>query len=86
MLTITCPFCGPRAETEFTFGGPAAPKRPDAPQDMSDEDWVNYLTVVPNPMGPVRENWWHGKGCGTWLTVTRDTVTHDIIGQPETPS
>jgi len=83
MLLITCPFCGPRSEVEFSFGGPVVPKRPEAPQDLSDADWVDYLTVVPNPMGPLQEKWWHGKGCGAWLTLTRDTVTHDIIGQPE---
>ena len=83
MLLIACPFCGPRSETEFFFGGPTAPKRPEVPEELSDTDWVNYLTVVPNPMGPVRDNWWHAKGCGRWLTVERDTVTHDIIGLPE---
>ena len=83
MLLITCPFCGPRSETEFTYGGPAVERRPDAPQELSDEEWVAYLTVVPNPMGPVRERWWHAKGCGAWLLVERDTVTHDILGVPE---
>ena len=83
MLRITCPFCGPRSETEFSFGGPASSQRPDAPEKLSDFDWVNYLSVVPNPMGPVRENWLHAKGCGRWLTVERDTVTHDIIRAPE---
>ena len=51
MLLINCPFCGPRPETEFAYGGPAVARRPEAPQDISDEDWVEYLTVVPNPMG-----------------------------------
>ena len=83
MLRITCPFCGPRSETEFSFGGPVSSKRPDAPEKLSDSDWVNYLSVVPNPMGPVRENWFHAKGCGRWLTVERDTVTHDITRAPE---
>ncbi len=83
MLLINCPFCGPRPETEFAYGGPAVARRPEAPQDISDEDWVEYLTVVPNPMGPVAERWWHAKGCGCWLVLKRDTVTHDIIEPPE---
>ena len=50
---------------------------------MTDVDWVEYLTVVPNPMGPVREKWWHGRGCGQWLELSRDTVTHDILDAPQ---
>ena len=83
MLLITCPFCGPRSEAEFAYGGPAVAPRPEAPQDLSDEAWIDYLTVVPNPMGPVREKWWHARGCGCWLVLERDTLTHDIIGLPE---
>ena len=83
MLLINCPFCGPRSEAEYTYGGPVRSKRPDSPQDRSDKEWVEYLTVVPNPMGPVAELWWHAKGCGAWITVSRDTVTHDILNNPE---
>ena len=83
MLLITCPFCGPRAETEFSYGGPAVARRPETPGALDDAAWVEYLTVVPNPMGPVRERWWHGKGCGRWLTVERDTLSHDITATPE---
>jgi sarcosine oxidase subunit delta len=28
MLQITCPYCGPRAEKEFTYGGEAHIVRP----------------------------------------------------------
>lgn len=81
MLQIPCPFCGPRNESEFSFGGPVGPDRPD-PQTTTDEEWVEYLTVVPNPLGPVQERWWHVKGCGTWLTIWRHTLTHDIVEGP----
>ena len=83
MLMINCPFCGPRSEAEFAFGGPSVSRRPEKPDDLSDEDWVNYLTVVPNPMGPVRELWWHARGCGAWVELERDTVKHDIVTRPE---
>ena len=79
MLLITCPFCGPRSESEFAYGGPVVDKRPSAPQEMSDTDWITHLTHVPNPMGPVTERWCHTRGCGTWVVITRDTVTHDIV-------
>ena len=53
MMLIPCPFCGHRNESEFTYGGPVKPDRPD-PNATSDEDWVEYLTTVPNPFGPVQ--------------------------------
>jgi len=31
----------------------------------------------------VREKWWHGRGCGQWLELSRDTVTHDILDAPQ---
>lgn len=27
-----------------------------------------------------RERWLHALGCGRWLNVVRDTVTHEITG------
>ncbi len=82
MMLIPCPFCGARNETEFIYGGPVGKDRPD-PTGTSDADWVDYLTVVPNPMGPVAERWWHAKGCGSWVTIWRDTRTHDIVEAPD---
>lgn len=79
MLLIPCPFCGPRNETEFAYGGPAQRPRPDAPADIPDAEWVDWLTVPENRPGPVPERWCHAKGCGSWLTVLRDTATHQII-------
>jgi sarcosine oxidase, subunit delta len=81
MMNIHCPFCGPRNEAEFTFGGPVKPHRPD-PNAVNDREWTDYLTQVPNPLGPVEECWWHVRGCGTWLTIWRDTRTHDIVEGP----
>nr|WP_306266432.1 sarcosine oxidase subunit delta [Pararhizobium sp. IMCC3301] len=79
MLVIPCPFCGERSESEFIFGGAVETDRPD-PAAVTDAEWVDYLTVVPNPLGPVHERWWHARGCGEWLTIWRDTRTHDIAG------
>jgi heterotetrameric sarcosine oxidase delta subunit len=83
MLQITCPFCGPRNESEFVHGGPAKPRRPENVAGIGDAHWVDYLTVPVNPQGPLREKWWHLRGCGRWVTLTRDTVTHDIIEEGE---
>ena len=81
MINIPCPFCGLRNESEFSFGGPVKPDRPDT-NSVTDEQWVEYLTTVPNPLGAVQERWWHVRGCGTWLTIWRDTRTHDIVEGP----
>ena len=78
MMNIPCPFCGPRNEAEFLYGGPVKPDRPN-PNAVSEAEWTAWLTQVPNPLGPVKERWWHVKGCGTWLTIVRDTRTHDIL-------
>jgi len=78
MLLINCPFCGPRNESEFVHGGPVREPRPESPQDLSDAEWVQYLTVTQNPVGPVLEKWWHVRGCGEWVTIERDTRTHQI--------
>ncbi len=78
MLTIPCPFCGPRNESEFLHGGALKPTRPAHPGQLSDAEWVDYLIVPPNPIGPVREKWWHIRGCGRWIIIERNTLTHAL--------
>ncbi len=78
MHLIRCPHCGHRDESEFVYGGPFSGARPDDPGAIQDEAWSNYLTVPDNPVGPVVECWWHANGCGAWVTIARDTATHDI--------
>ncbi len=85
MLKIPCPFCGDRYESEFIHGGPLKSRRPDDTVGIEDRDWVEYLTVPQNPIGPVNERWWHVRGCGSWFTLTRDTLTHALLdnGEPD---
>ena len=77
MLLLSCPFCGDRNESEFLYGGAARAPRASAAA-AGDAEWLDYLTVAPNPKGPVREKWWHKQGCGKWVVVERDTLTHSI--------
>jgi heterotetrameric sarcosine oxidase delta subunit len=79
MLKLTCPFCGARNESEFIHGGACKPRRSEAPQELDDAAWIEYLTVPPNPIGPLDERWWHLRGCGKWFTVRRNTLTHQIL-------
>lgn len=78
MLLIDCPWCGPRAETEFSYGGEAGIVRPPDPDALSDEEWADYLFFRANPRGAHRELWNHAQGCRRWFGVERDTVTYRI--------
>ena len=78
MLLIECPWCGPRGEEEFSFGGEAHLVRPPAPEGESDAQWADYLFMRSNPKGLHRERWVHTFGCRRWFNVARDTVTHEI--------
>ncbi|MEM6609350.1 MAG: sarcosine oxidase subunit delta [Pseudomonadota bacterium] len=75
-MLITCPICGPRDLREFTVKG-AALAMPSDP-DWS-EAWHDYLHLRENPAGVTRELWQHTGGCGAWLVVTRNTITHAIL-------
>ena len=85
MLLIPCPHCGPRDATEFTYGGDASVRRPANPAALSDEQWAEYVYMRDNPRGEHSEWWQHSFGCRRWITVRRNTYTHDITtaGLPE---
>ncbi|MGI4857154.1 MAG: sarcosine oxidase subunit delta [Janthinobacterium lividum] len=78
MLLIDCPWCGPRAEGEFSYGGEAGIIRPVAPETLSDKEWGDYLFMRKNPRGVHREQWLHAHGCRRWFNVKRDTVTYEF--------
>ena len=76
MLLIECPWCGPRDQSEFTYGGEAHIVRPLRPDDLSDEEWADYLFMRTNTKGVFREQWCHSAGCRRWFNAERDTVTY----------
>lgn len=79
MLLIPCPYCGPRDETEFSYGGEAHIARPENSWTLSDEDWADYVFMRSNTKGPHHERWRHSHGCGRWFNAQRDTKTHEFI-------
>ena len=79
MLQITCPHCGPRAESEFAYGGQAGIAYPADPDALGDADWADYLFMRDNPKGPFAERWNHVYGCRRWFDVVRDTATNDLM-------
>lgn len=78
MLLIPCPYCGPRDETEFHYGGAAHVSYPADPAACSDAEWGRFLFVRANPKGPFAERWAHTAGCRRWFNVVRDTLTSEI--------
>jgi heterotetrameric sarcosine oxidase delta subunit len=79
VLLITCPWCGPRDETEFHYGGQAGVAYPADPAGLTDEEWARYLFFRENPKGPFEERWSHAAGCRRWFTATRDTLTNEWL-------
>ncbi|MFJ6895060.1 sarcosine oxidase subunit delta family protein [Streptomyces hokutonensis] len=79
MLLIPCPWCGPRDEAEFHYGGQAHVAYPETPADLTDEDWARYLFFRANTKGPFAERWSHAAGCRRWFNAVRDTSTNEIL-------
>ncbi len=78
MMLIPCPWCGPRNETEFHYGGEAGVAYPADPTGLSDEEWGRFLFVRANLKGVFHERWSHSAGCRRWFNLHRDTVTHEL--------
>jgi len=79
-MIIPHPLLGPRDSQEFTYLGDASLiDRPDWQADNAVDQFHDYLYLRDNPAGAHRELWFHEQGDRSWLVVTRDTVTHEII-------
>ena len=82
MQIFTCPFCGPRPETEFHFAGDLGNLRPEGFNDVSTEVWTDYLFSHKNPCGETKEIWKH-LPCLEVFTMTRDSVTHKVASSSD---
>ena len=76
MLLISCPHCGSRAQTEFTYE-----RTLDAivPLEAAPELAMQLLFERTNPRGIDDELWRHSHGCRQFMTLKRHRVTHAII-------
>jgi sarcosine oxidase subunit alpha len=79
MLLIDCPWCGPRDETEFHYGGQAHVPYPPEPGALGDAEWAQYVFVRDNASGPFAERWCHSVGCRRWFNAVRDTRTNEML-------
>ena len=80
---ITCPNCGSRPCSEFSYNGEV---RPLEDPNGSEADEVARLWLRRNVAGPQRERWFHAAGCRRFVTLTRDTRTNIILAQPGEPA
>lgn len=80
MYQIPCPWCGPREEVEFSWGGEAHIRRPTDPAAVSDAEWADYLFMRKNPKGLHTERIVHSQGCRRWFHIVRNTTTDEILG------
>ncbi|MCB4457179.1 sarcosine oxidase subunit delta [Leisingera sp. McT4-56] len=79
-MIINHPILGPRDSQEFTYLGDASLiDRPDWQADNAADQFHVYLYLRDNPAGEHRELWFHEQGDRSWLVVTRNTVTHEIL-------
>ncbi len=84
MLLITCPYCGPRPELEFAYGGQAHIARPQQPADLDDDAWAEHLYMRDNAKGAHAERWRHTHGCARFFNAVRDTGSDRILATYET--
>ncbi len=79
MFVITCPNCGERDLSEFSYGGEADISRPEWRDDMSDAEWADFVFMRTNPKGVFAERWNHATGCRRWFNMLSNTATDDIL-------
>ncbi|WP_420566776.1 sarcosine oxidase subunit delta [Thalassovita sp.] len=80
-MLIPHPLLGLRDASEFTYLGDARLlERPDGMAPDAAAQFHDYVYLRDNPAGVHRELWFHEQGDRSWLVVTRDTTTHEILG------
>jgi heterotetrameric sarcosine oxidase delta subunit len=87
MFIIECPYCGPRDQSEFSYGGQAHISRPTNGEELSDQEWAEFVFIRDNPKGLFAERWVHSAGCRKFFNCLRDTATDKIyaiykMGEP----
>ncbi|MBB4302410.1 sarcosine oxidase subunit delta [Rhodobium orientis] len=77
-MIIPHPLLGPRDASEFVYLGDASLIDRPAPEAGIDA-FHDYVYQRDNPAGAHRELWFHEHGDRSWLVVTRNTLTHEIL-------
>ncbi|MEG3125430.1 sarcosine oxidase subunit delta [Sphingomonas sp. GB1N7] len=76
MMRIDCPYCGARAQAEFTYE-----RTLDSivTLGMPAEEAMGRLYARANPRGLDDELWRHSYGCRQWIVLRRHRQTHEIV-------
>ena len=79
-MIINHPYLGPRDACEFTYKGDASLlRRPERKNPPDQDEFHDYLYLRNNPAGEHSELWYHEYGDRSWLILTRNTETHEIL-------
>jgi len=76
MKILNCPLNGPRNISEFICFGEVT-NMPN-PNDMSDEQWADFIWMSNNTAGVVQE-WWCHAATSYWFIAERNTITDEIL-------
>ena len=79
-MIIDHPLLGPRDISEFIYLGDATLlNRPNWNDKKAEDIFYKYLYLRENIAGMHKELWFHQQGDRSWLVISRNTVTHEII-------
>ena len=79
-MVINHPLLGPRDASEFVYLGDASlMNRPNWLDKDAGQKFYKYQYLRDNPHLEHKELWFHEQGDLSWLLVTRDTVSHEIV-------
>lgn len=87
-MIIQHPLLGPRDSNEFVYLGDASlmdrPKwqgkdASEAAIETASQCFHDYLYLRDNPAGKHQELWYHEQGDRSWLVLTRNTLSHEIL-------
>ena len=79
-MIIEHPLLGPREINEFVYVGDASLlNRPKWDSEDAVYKFYKYVYLRKNPAGIHKELWFHQQGDRSWLVVSRNTLTHEIV-------
>ena len=79
-MIINHPLLGPRDAAEFVYLGDAILiERPDWMSEKAMNEFYEYQYIRNNPDNELRELWYHEHGDRSWIVVTRNPTTHEIL-------
>jgi len=79
MQKLTCPWCGPRAQTEFEYYCDASVVDRNFTGETAGEA-IDRVFLRDDHIGFHQEVWQHVHGCRGWLRLERHNRSHDVRG------